>query len=254
MLERLLTLQKRGRTLIKSGRAAASEISADNALKNEIDALYRHYYGRAITGCKNCYADALIELCSINKAIAMSKTDLFVVRRGKVLKDTIHNDARLNLVRGNETNELALYHLYTNPESRNFFEKLPDDDRLEEMINEYGEMFESERNVKNGTNSGSAAADKIVNDAIDSAKQIIENAHEEADNIVKAAKEEAIELEKTVKESNDNLIVEAKDEATKIIEAAKEEAAKIIEGAASKEAAKTPKKTATATGADPILK
>lgn len=191
MLNRLLALQKRGRPIINLGRSAASEIMGDNALKNEIDALYRHYYGRAITGCKNCYCDALIELCSINKEKAMNKTDLFVVHRGKVLKDVVNHDTRKNLVRGNETIELALYHLYTNPGSRRFFEKLPDDDRLDEMIAEYARTFEAEHGAKNDVNSGNIAVDKILNDAEDKAVEIIKAAEDEAARIIKAAEDEA---------------------------------------------------------------
>lgn len=245
MLKRLLALQERGRSLINLGRSAASEIMGDNALRNEIDALYRHYYGRAITGCKNCYCDALIELCSINKEKAMSKTDLFVVHRGKVLKDVVNHDTRKNLVRGNETVELALYHLYTNPGSRRFFEKLPDDDRLDEMIAEYAETFEAERGAKNGVDSGSAATDKVLNDAADEAANIIEAAKEEVAKIVGDAKNEAMKIVEDATIQAANIIKDAEDEAAKINALATAAAPE------PKEPAKAAKKTAAS---DPILK
>lgn len=204
MIDRLLALQERGRPLINSGRAAAPEIMQNISLKGEIDALYQHYFGRAITGCRNCYVDALIELCVIKKETAMLKTDLFVVRRGKVLKDTLTNDARLNLVRGNETDELALYHLYTNPNSRQFFERLPDADKLDAMLAEYGEKFEADRNARYGNASGVAAADKVINDAKDKAiaieaeaQRLLEDAKAEARRIVENATRKSGEIEKT---------------------------------------------------------
>lgn len=201
MLERLTALQERGRPLINKGRAAASEIMADEALKREIDVLYRHFYGRAVTGCKNCYCDALVELCNINKTTAMNKTELFVVRRGKVLKDTVNNDARLNLVRGNETEELALYHLYTNPGSRKFFEKLPDDGPLGEMLARYGEKYEAERNKEYGTDTGRTEADKVLNDAKTEAENIITGAWKEAENIIAEAEKNAKEIIKGAKQA-----------------------------------------------------
>lgn len=238
MLSRLLALQERARPLINSGRSAASGIMGDDALKNVIDALYRHYYGRSVTGCKNCYFDALIELCSINKEKAMNKTDLFVVHRGKVLKDVVNHDTRKNLVRGNETVELALYHLYTNPGSRRFFEKLPDDERLEEMIAEYAEEFEAQRSEKTGVKSGNVAADKVLNDAKDQAAEIIRTAEDKASETTKAAEDQAAE----------------------IIKAAEDQAAEIVAKATAatdpgpKEPAKPAKKQVANTGSDPILK
>lgn len=227
MIDRLLALQERGRPLINSGRAAASDIMQDESLKKEIDALYMHYFGRKITGCKNCYADALIELCTIKKTIAMNKTDLFAVRRGKVLKDARTNDARLNLVRGNETEELALYHLYTNPNSRKFFERLPDEGSLKKMLAEYGEKFEAERSTKYGTASEIATADKVINDAKDKATaieaeaaKIKEVAEAEAKQIVDNANAEAERIKAEAQAAAKTIVANAK-KATKITKVAK---------------------------------
>lgn len=248
MLERLTALQERARPLINKGRAAASEIMADEALKREIDVLYRHYYGRAVTGCKNCYCDALVELCNINKATAMSKTELFVVRRGKVLKDTVNNDARLNLVRGNETEELALYHLYTNPGSRKFFEKLPDEALLNEMLIRYGKEYEAQRNQEQGKSD--TEADGLLNDAKAEASAILVEAEEKAKVMIAEAGEKA-----------DAIIAEAENSAREIIERAKQTVSS-SEGTAKTEvgadvpktdADKGKKKAANATS-DPILK
>lgn len=135
--------------------------------------------------------DAMIELCILKKEKAMSKTEKFVMIRGKVLKDTLTNDARLNMVRGNETEELALYHLYTNSNSRQFFEVLPDSGELKTMLDEYGERFEAERNARYGAASGVMAADKVVNDAMDKAVQIKSDAEIEAAKIIAEAKVKA---------------------------------------------------------------
>lgn len=263
MIDRLLALQERGRLLINSGRAAASDIMQDDSLKKEIDVLYQHYFGRAITGCKNCYVDALIELCTIKKTTAMSKTDLFVVRRGKVLRDTLTNDARLNLVRGNETEELALYHLYTNPNSHQFFERLPDDDRLEEMLVEYGKKFESNRNAKHGDGTGVTAADKVINDAKEKAAIIGEEAQakfEEAEKAeaeskkqIEGAKTEAAEIVKEAEAQAEEIVsdakITAKTEAAETVKEAEAVAKKIVADA--KTAAK---KASAKADDDPMLK
>lgn len=198
MLERLLKLQKWGRPLINSGRTAASEVVQNETYRIEVEALYKHYFGRAVMGCKNCYADALIELCKITKTKAMSKTEKFVMQRGRVLKDTRRNDARLNLVRGNETDELALYHLYTNPNASEYFEKLPDRDELEDMIAEYAEKIEAECSAKFGASPGVASADKVLNNAKEAAlaveveaAELLENAKNEAAKLLEATKNEA---------------------------------------------------------------
>jgi hypothetical protein len=138
----------------------------DSTFRKEIEVLYKHFFGRIISGCKNCYVDALIELCVIKKETAMAKTTLFVVRRGKILKDIVKNDARLNLVRGNETEELALYHLHTNPNSAKFFEVLPPPDQLKEMLSKYTKKLDPgkapQKAIKKETESESSATGEPV--------------------------------------------------------------------------------------------
>lgn len=243
MIDRLLTLQRTARPLINAGRAAGSAIMQDGKLKKEISALYMYYFGRAITGCKNCYADALIELCTLKKEIAMKKTELFTLKRGVMLKDTRNRDVRLTLVRGGETEEKVLYHLYTNPECKKYFEVLPDDETLAEKVKAFGEKFEAERNGGTGDVQGIDPV-KLVNDARDEASAIVTEAVEKAKAITEAADADA----KTTVEA-------AKDEATEIVKLAKETAAAIVNAAntAKTEAKTAAKKADVKAGADPIM-
>lgn len=201
MIERLLALQEAVRPLINRGRASASEIVRDVALAGEIRALYLHYFGRTITGCKNCMMDALIELCTISKKIAMERTEKFSVKRGKVLKDVVSHDVRKNLVAGNETEELALYHIYTNPASKAFFDRLPDDKTLAGMLAAFGEKFEADRGAKNGVSTGVSAADKVINDANDKADEIVKDAEKRAKEIIAKANKDADKIIRKAKKS-----------------------------------------------------
>lgn len=148
MVERLLALQSRGRSIIQNGRTAAAVIVADSTLRREIEVLYQYYFGRLTIGCRNCYYDALVQLCYLSEKTARMKSEKFVMRRGKILKDTVNRDARLNLVRGNETDELVLYHLYTNPRAIQWFEKTPDPRTLKKLVTEFGKRYEAERKAQ----------------------------------------------------------------------------------------------------------
>lgn len=271
MIDRLLKLQERGRPLINSGRAAVSQIVQNNALKKEINALYQHYFGRAITGCKNCYVDALIELCTLNKKIAMDKTELFVVQRGKILRDTLKHDASLSLVRGNESEELCLYHLYTNPGARQYFELLPDRDTLDSMLSAYAEKFEAERNAEHGGGTGVAAADKLVNDAMVKAAEIEADATKLKDEagLLKGEAATALDLANRAGADAAKALVDARAEAELIVADAKTEAAKLVgeakteaegilniakaEAAETTKSGATSKKAAAKGEADPML-
>ena len=190
MLQRLLSLQVWGRPFISNGRTSivAEILKERESIRQEIDALSRYYLGHAVSGCMNCYADALIQLCLLKTEKLMERTNLFIMKRGKVLKDIVGRDSRLNLVRGNETEELALYHLYTNPEARQFFERLPDEKQLDEMLTRYGEQYEAKRGRKYGGATETARAEKIVAEARAEAKRILKEAKVEAKRIVAEAK------------------------------------------------------------------
>lgn len=58
----------------------------------------------------------------------MSKIECqFELKRGKLLRDVVNQDVSKNMTQFNISNELALYHLKTNPGCCNFFSQLPED-------------------------------------------------------------------------------------------------------------------------------
>lgn len=183
--------------MVNRGRAATSAIMQDSAGKKEIAALALHYLRRRVSGCKNCYFDALVELCMLKNEKDMNSNDKFVLIRGKVLKDTVNHDSRLTLVRGNETEELALYHLHTNPDARRYFERLPDGYRLDEQLATYAKRYEAEHGGGAGNDEAAAVA---VSDAQAEAERILADARAEAARIVAEAKAATAEVAETASE------------------------------------------------------
>jgi hypothetical protein len=198
MIDRLITLQEHGRCLINNGSSVSSVIMRDEKLKKEISALSSYYLNRSVTGCKNCYMDALIELCSLKKSFIMNKTTLFLLKRGKMLKDSRNHDARLTLVRGAETDEKALYHIHANPDNKRFFETLPDDETLAKMLDEYDTMLKADNPPVSGRANEGAKAE---------ADTIVEAAKAEAAVIVEAAKSKS-PAKKTVTDKGGDPIME----------------------------------------------
>jgi hypothetical protein len=107
----------------------------DAALRHEVEVLAKHFLGRSVSGCGNCYFDAYMEL--VNKR-EMKETK-FRVRAGAVLYDPVNKDAGKILTAANCTDELALYHLLHNPNCRKYFSVLPENlDELLESVNSDG--------------------------------------------------------------------------------------------------------------------
>jgi hypothetical protein len=100
----------------------------DLTLRHEVEVLAKYFLGRSVSGCGNCYFDAYMEL--VNKK-EMKETK-FKVRAGAVLYDPVNKDAGKILTMANCTDELALYHLKHNPNSRKYFSVLPEN--LEELL------------------------------------------------------------------------------------------------------------------------
>jgi hypothetical protein len=120
MIERLKALQSKR----YSGTADLNEaLKSDSGLRNEISALSRHFLGRSVSGCSNCFFDAYMELFYLK---GMEEKTKFKIKRGVVLYDPINQDAGKLLTAANCTDELALYHLKFNPNCRRFFYELPD--------------------------------------------------------------------------------------------------------------------------------
>jgi hypothetical protein len=128
VLERLILLKSKKYSCAADLREALKN-NAD--LRNEVNALSRYFLGRSVSGCSNCFFDAYMELINF-KNMEKSK---FQIRRGAVLYDPINKDVSKILTAANCTDELALYHLKLNPNSRKYFSELPDN--VDELIEKF---------------------------------------------------------------------------------------------------------------------
>lgn len=127
MIERLKTLQAT-RGNYRNGAELSKELGKNYQLRKEIELLSRKYLNRTVSGCGNCFFDAYIELINLETKTIMEKEECkFRIRRGKLLKDAVNQNVSLIMTQANITNELALYHLKTNPDSVEYFEELPED-------------------------------------------------------------------------------------------------------------------------------
>lgn len=127
MIERLKAIQAL-RPLFNDGRSLNTRLQQDGELQREISELARHYLGREVRGCTNCYSDALFELLTLNIERAMQKEECkFKLRGGKLLLDAVNGDVSKAMTQANISDELALYHLKTNPYCEEYFEELPAD-------------------------------------------------------------------------------------------------------------------------------
>lgn len=114
------------RPLFNDGRSLHERVQQDGELQREISELARHYLGREVRGCSNCYSDALFELLTLNIERAMQKEECkFKLRGGKLLLDAVNGDVSKAMTQANISDELALYHLKTNPFCEEYFEELP---------------------------------------------------------------------------------------------------------------------------------
>lgn len=114
------------RPLFNDGQSLNTRLQQDGELQREISELARHYLGREVRGCSNCYSDALFELLTLNIERAMQKEECkFKLRGGKLLLDAVNGDVSKAMTQANISDELALYHLKTNPYCEEYFEELP---------------------------------------------------------------------------------------------------------------------------------
>lgn len=136
------------RPLFNDGRSLHERLQQDGELQREISELARHYLGREVRGCSNCYSDALFELLTLNIERAMQKEECkFKLRGGKLLLDAVNGDVSKAMTQANISDELALYHLKTNPYCEEYFEELPTD--WKEMV----EAFDIDTMCKGKSNS-----------------------------------------------------------------------------------------------------
>jgi len=126
MIERLKILQSK---TFASYAELRDALKNDRELRNEVMELSRYFLKRSVSGCSNCFFDAYMELFNIKN---MEDKIRFQIKRGAVLYDPVNKDVNKILSALNCTEELALYHLKNNPDSREYFSVLPDN--VDELI------------------------------------------------------------------------------------------------------------------------
>lgn len=104
-------------------------IRTDAQFRQRLEVLYEEVFHTKLNkGCTNCWLDAFILLRSqsIKKLTTMSQRN-FELKAGVVLRDVVNHDNAKLATHHNLTDELAIYHLRTNPSCKSKFAKLPED-------------------------------------------------------------------------------------------------------------------------------
>ena len=135
MISRLKKLQEESNQFANPSELITS-LKTNLALRNEIEFLSKAIFHKSVSGCSNCYFDAYIQLKSLNIDTVMEKIKcLFLLLAGALLHDVINQDNDLLCSNANITDDLALYHLKTNPGCRKYFQELPEN--VDELIAAY---------------------------------------------------------------------------------------------------------------------
>ena len=93
--------------------------------RNTVAYLYKKLLRKVIKGCDSCYMDALIEVINVNIQSIMDKIKCqYALRAGALLQDRYGDDAKM-CNNHTITNELAVYHLATNPGIEKLFTMFP---------------------------------------------------------------------------------------------------------------------------------
>lgn len=129
---------------------------SDDAFRVATASLHRAVFGVALAvSCSDCYADAafnLIKKYPKNKTLMESK---YKLKSGAIVLRDVRNlgSNEKMATRHNLTDELAKYHLYTNPSCIGKFATLPDN--WEEEVAEYGRLLDAEGTKKEAEENGS---------------------------------------------------------------------------------------------------
>lgn len=177
MLDRLAKLQAEYASLPPAGRDAyLHRLDTDKAFQSEVSALAMHFLGKRVGGCGWCALSALVELLKLNQKkiekMERKNTLGFRVLAGTFLHDPVNRDAGKILTPHTLSDDLALYHLAFNPNSRKYFTSLPDN--VDELVAAYirnisAEAAEAARDVKNRQLSALKAKRAEVRKAYDNA-------------------------------------------------------------------------------------
>lgn len=113
-------------------RELLEKIKTEHSFRQELESLYERATGLKLNkSCSDCWMDAYIVLMTI-KEITTMKEKNFELKAGALLIDIVGHDNDKLCTRHNLTDELALYHLRTNPACKNKFSKLPEN--LDELL------------------------------------------------------------------------------------------------------------------------
>lgn len=114
------------------------KIKHEHAFRQELERLYVRATGLKLNkSCSDCWMDAYIVLMTIKQITTMQEKN-FELKAGALLIDVVNHDNAKLCTRHNLTDELALYHLKTNPACRKKFSKLPDN--IEELLADAGTL------------------------------------------------------------------------------------------------------------------
>lgn len=181
MIDRLAKLQAEYASLPRAGRDAyLHKIDTDKAFQREVSELAMHFLGKRVGGCGWCALSALVELLKLNQKkienMERKNTLGFRVLAGTFLHDPVNRDAGKILTPHTLSDDLALYHLAFNPNSRKYFTTLPDN--VDELVAEYlgnvsAEAAEAARDVKNSQLSALKAKRAEVRKDYDNAIQSV---------------------------------------------------------------------------------
>lgn len=205
MLDRLAKLQAEYASLPPAGRDAyLHRLDTDKAFQREVSALAVHFLGKRVGGCGWCALSALVELLKLNQKkiekMERKNTLGFRVLAGTFLHDPVNRDAGKILTPHTLSDDLALYHLAFNPNSRKYFTSLPDN--VDELVAAYirnisAEAAEAARDVKNRQLSALKAKRAEVRKAYDNAVQSLE----ELEKTLVDLDERIYDLEKAAEEA-----------------------------------------------------
>lgn len=127
-----MTLQKRVEELNEQVARAGSvplltnQLSIDKELREEVRLLYSLIFGKQLSGCLNCMADAAFEIVRSKDMVEKSPFE-YLLAAGDLLYDSATMDSSKAMSNANISEELALYHLATNPACKERFIRLPQD-------------------------------------------------------------------------------------------------------------------------------
>lgn len=156
-------------------------IQEEEAFRQEIESIYVAVTHRKLNkGCNDCWLDAFILLTKTNiEKLKSMGTRQFELKTGALLVDVECGDNSKLASHHNLTDELALYHLATNPKCISKFAKYPEN--YEQLVAEYI-----------AANSASGEGDDEVN----AMREALEDAVTKAKSAVSSAKKALTKAQK----------------------------------------------------------